>query len=256
MTAVLDTLDRPSVSSAGAAAAAAPAPRLDMYAQIHKALRAFMSDTLARVGRLDPADAADREPTLDQLDLLLDVCLGHLQLENDFLHTTIEARQPAGSVRIAGEHVEHLEHIDALRDESAALRRSDAATAPVLALRLYRHLALFVADNFQHMHYEETAHNAILWAHYSDAELLEIEHRLIATIAPAKFMTIARWMVPASNPAERARMLGGARMGMPPEAFAGLLGALAPHVDVPGWSKLIVALERAGGPLAVAAAAA
>ena len=33
-------------------------------------------------------------------------------------------------------------------------------------------LALFIADNFQHMHVEETAHNAVLWARYTDAELM------------------------------------------------------------------------------------
>ena len=46
-----------------------------------------------------------------------------------------------------------------------------AEAQPGLALRLYRHLALFVAANFQHMHIEETAHNTLLWAACTDAEL-------------------------------------------------------------------------------------
>ena len=44
--------------------AAPTAPRLDLYAPIHKALRSFMSDTLVRVGRIDVADAEDMHSTL------------------------------------------------------------------------------------------------------------------------------------------------------------------------------------------------
>jgi hypothetical protein len=58
-----------------------------------------------------------------------------------------------------------------LRDEASALQAAGDGERMPLALRLYHHLALFVADNFQHMHIEETVHNPTLWAHYSDAEL-------------------------------------------------------------------------------------
>ena len=79
------------------------------------------------------------------------------------------------------------------------------------ALRLYRHLALFVAENFQHMHIEETVNNAALWACYSDAELLEIHGRLLASMPPQEHLLVARWMVPALSPVERAGMLNGGR---------------------------------------------
>ena len=180
-------------------------PRVDLYAPIHKALRSFMSDTLDRVGRMDLDDGVDTQRTLAQLEALLTLCHSHVQTENRFVHPAIEARQPKGARRIAEEHVEHLESIDALRAEvqvAARVRRPRAK--PGLALRLYRHLALFVAENFQHMHIEETAHNAALWAHYSDAELLQLHDRLLASIDPREMLEVARWMVPALNPAERA----------------------------------------------------
>ena len=40
-------------------AAAAPAPRLDLYSGIHKALRAAMADALITLGRCDPQDDTD-----------------------------------------------------------------------------------------------------------------------------------------------------------------------------------------------------
>lgn len=60
---------------------------------------------------------------------------------------------------------------------------SDSEVAAMLGL-LERLLALFVADDVQHMHVEETAHDAVLWAHYSDDELMAIEQAIVASIPP------------------------------------------------------------------------
>jgi iron-sulfur cluster repair protein YtfE (RIC family) len=229
----------------------APAPqansstreRYNLYTSIHKALRDFMSDTLSRVGRLDVQDSEEVTDTLAQLDALLTLCAKHIQHENDFLHTAIEARRPAGSVRTAGEHAEHFESIESLRCESAQLAAAQTNDdRSTLALRLYRHLALFVADNFQHMHIEETVNAATLWAHYSDAELHAIHGRLLATLAPQDQLQVARWMVPALNPAERAGMIAGMKPSMPPEALLGVLAHVRPHVDAIGWAKLTRAI--------------
>ena len=242
----------PTLSTCPAPTCAAPAaadstPRVDLYAPIHKALRSFMSDTLARVGRMDVADADELQITLTQCDELLALCEGHVHHENSFMHPAIEARQPSGSKRIAHEHEEHLQSIGELRDEVATLRAAEAAARPALALRLYRHLALFVGGNFQHMHIEETAHNAALWAHYSDAELLQLHARLLASIDPREHLLVARWMLPALTPAEGAAVLGGMRADASPEAYLGLLAHLRPHLDDKVWAQLAQAgLAQAG----------
>jgi hypothetical protein len=233
-TATLDT---------GAPSTTTAASRLDLYAPIHKAMRAFMMDTLHRIGRIDVFDEADLNEALGQLDALLAQCASHLRHENEFVHAAIEARRPGGSARIAGEHVEHLEHIADLAAEAEALRGAPAERRMLLVLRLYRHLALFVADNFQHMHIEETAHNAALWEIYSDAELAEMHDRLLASIPPDEMLLIARWMVPALCPVERAGMLGEAKAQQPAPVLEALLGAVRPHLDASAWTKLARAID-------------
>jgi len=223
---------------AHAAAAGGTAPRFDMYAGIHKALRSFMSETLVRVGRADVADPDDLHAALEQLETLLTLCLNHIEHENEFVHTAIEARQPGGAARTGGDHLEHRDSIDALRAEAAGLRSAAARLQPALALRLYHHLALFVAENLQHMHIEESVNNAALWAAYSDAELIEIHDRLLVGISPPQFMLVARWMVPALNPMERAGLVGGIQAQTPPEALLGVLACVRPHLDERGWDKL------------------
>ena len=234
---------RPAALPADRSVSPAGAPRMDLYTPIHKALRAFMTDTLSRIGRMDVFDADDQQAALGQLDALLALCESHVAHENEFVHTAIEARQPAGSARIAAEHVEHIASLSALRDEARALAAAPGAERMALALRLYRHLALFVAENFEHMHFEETVHNAALWTHYTDAELADIHGRLLASIPPAENLLVARWMLPAMNPTERAGLLAAVAPTMPPEAFLGVLDHVRPHLDNRAWTKLTRALR-------------
>lgn len=222
--------------------AASSANRLDMYVGIHKALRHFMTDTLHRVGRMDTRDSADLARTLGQFEDLMALCEQHIHHENDFVHAAIEARQPRGAARTAGDHVEHFAHIEALRAEARGVAQADDTTRPVLALRLYRHLALFVADNFQHMNIEETQNNAALWAHYTDAELMDLHHRILASLPPSETMEVMRWMIPASSPAERAQILGGMQAAAPAPAFRAVLDIVRPHLDDSAWDKLARAL--------------
>lgn len=227
---------------------AASAPRFDMYTSIHKALRHFMTDTLQRVGRMDVGDAEETTRVLAQLDTLLALCIDHVHNENRFVHAAIEARQPGGASRTAEDHVEHLESIDALRGEARALPQAPLAERNALALRLYRHLALFVAENLQHMHFEETHNNAALWASYSDAELLEIHASILASLPLEEMLLVARWMVPASTPAERAAIVGGMKAGAPAPVFAQVVDAFRPHLDDTAWDKLARAIGVAQQP--------
>ena len=111
------------------------------------------------------------------------------------------------------------------------------------ALRLYRQLALFVADNLQHMHVEETAHNQTLWTAYGDAEIIDIEQRIVASLTPDETMLVLRWMTQALPPVERASWMEAMRQAMPPEVFAGVLDVARRVLDDAAWAKLARALR-------------
>jgi hypothetical protein len=220
----------------------AAAPRHDLYSQIHKALRAMMFDTLERLGRLDVHDAEDRQYALDQVERLLAQLANHVHHENTILHTAIEARRPGAAAVTSEAHTEHLDSIADLRAEIRVLRSAAAAHAAPIALRLYRHLALFVAENLEHMQVEETANNAALWTLYTDAELGALHGRLVASIEPAELMQVATWMARASHPQELAGLLAGMQSGMPPQTFDALLSLMRPQLDEGRWAKLARAL--------------
>lgn len=211
--------------------------RYDIYAFIHKGLRAFMAHTLVRVGRLDATDADETAEVRAEVQALLDVCRGHLEHENDFVHPAMHARAPGSCSRIAQEHQDHREEIAELQQLLGRVPGS-----PQAAQALYRALSVFIAENFEHMQREETEHNAVLWAHYSDEEIMDIEHRIVASLKPEEAQVTMRWMLPHMTPAERAAMLGGMRQVAPAEAFDGVLSLIRPLLGGRDWRKLSLAL--------------
>ncbi|WP_420995241.1 hemerythrin domain-containing protein [Cupriavidus sp. 30B13] len=226
---------------------AATAPRFDIYARIHKALRAFMADTLLRVGRADTDDDTELRATLDQLRELLSACEHHLHTEDRFVHPAMEAGMPGSARRVEHEHAEHVTHIAALGAMADILQALPHAARAAYARDLYRKLSLFVAENFVHMNVEETEHNAVLWAACDDAGLAGVENRIVASLPPETIGMMARWMLPNVTPAERALMLSGMR-DHAPEAFAGMLEMCRAVLPVPEWMKLARALGLPAGP--------
>jgi hypothetical protein len=228
-------------------------PRYDSYLAIHKALRLFMCDTLTRIGRADPSDEAEVQTTLKQVGELLDLCTLHIQDENDFIHPALERARPGSAARIHGEHDHHHADIAQLRDLAGMTARARPEARHAALNRLYRAMALFVATNFEHMHVEETAHNAVLWAHYSDAEIQAVEHELVASIPPQAMMDALRWFLPGLNATERTGMLQGMQAGMPPPVFEAVLDIARQTLSQGDFAKLSRALGLPAAPGLMAA---
>lgn len=223
--------------------AAANSARFDIYRNVHKGLRAFMSDTLMRVARMDPDDPGERDPVLFQVRQLLEILDAHIKHENEHVHPAIEARCSGSSQQITGEHESHhqaIARVEARLEAIGNARQRQARGAAALAL--YRELALFIGENFEHMEAEESLHNSALWATYTDEEIHGIHQRLLSAVEPAKMAIFLRWIVPNLSHPERCEMLAGMQQGMPPEAFEKVLELVRPHLGTRDWSKLGSAL--------------
>jgi hypothetical protein len=228
------------------AQATAAGRRFDLYANIHKGIRAFMGATLTAAGRMDPADPVEVSATLAEVRSLIGFLRGHLHHENQFLHAALEARRPGASRQTAHDHVEHEHALERLEGFALALERAEDEARPLAAAQLYRELALVAADNHLHMNVEETDNTAALWAAYTDEELVRIQESLMAAVPPEEMALALRWMLPAIAPAERAGMLTQIQARLPAPAFQGLLSALRPNLSERDWAKLGAAL----GPVA------
>ncbi|MBL8385974.1 MAG: hemerythrin domain-containing protein [Burkholderiales bacterium] len=219
------------------------APRLDLYQGIHKAMRAMMADTLAALGAADAADDASMEQALAKLEELIALCAGHLDHENRFVHPAIEARRPGVTHSVAEDHLDHETSLDELRAGMRAVRRASGVIRAAVLDRLYRRLALFVADNFVHMEREEEVHNAALWDAYTDAELAGVHDRIVAGIPPAKMMAYLRWIIPSVPHGERVGMLAGMQQNAPEGVFEAQLDIARSTLPQAEWIKLATALN-------------
>ncbi|MGD9952631.1 MAG: hemerythrin domain-containing protein [Burkholderiales bacterium] len=218
----------------GRAPSPAAGPRVDMYTLVHKGIRAFMGSTLAAVGRMDASDPQEIAAALAEVRALAMFLRAHLHHENQFVHPALEARRPGSARRTAGDHVEHERALERLEALVLAVESADDASRPGAALALYRELALFVAENLEHMHVEETENNAGLWAAYTDEELEKLHQGMLASIKP-EIMTLGlHWMAQAMTPAERAGLFSH----LPPQLLEVARAALSER----DWAKLTAAI--------------
>ena len=222
--------------------AADAAQRYDLYAPIHKALRAFLGETLALVGRMDPDDPHDVFATLGSVRALLEFCTKHLQHENQYVHPALEAAHRGGSLRTADDHLDHEEAIAALAEAVDEVETARGAARAAAAMRLYRQLALFVAENLEHMHVEETHNTDILWSAFDDHALMDIEHAIVGSQPPEEAMHVMRWMIPSLSHPERVAVLSGMREQAPAEAFDAVLELAQARLPQRDWAKLAKAL--------------
>jgi hemerythrin-like domain-containing protein len=216
--------------------------RFDIYNLIHKALRLAYGDTLAKVGSADVDDPASLDAALAQAQSLFDLLQSHYDHEDRFIHPALVHAQPGATLRIEAEHREHLASLDAMRELVEVVRTSRGATRTDALVRLYHALARYMAADLEHMAFEDSEFNAILWRNYSDADILAIDREIVATVEPAVMAVALPWIVAALNHCERAAFLGGARQGMPADVFAGMLAIARETLSLREWQKLAAAL--------------
>ena len=216
--------------------------RFDIYRLIHKGLRAYLTDTLLAIGRMDCSASADLHAGLTQLHGLLDFCESHQQHEYEVSHPAMERCQPGSAADMSEHHQQHVDMIAELRGAAQQLRASAAAERELLSAQLYRKLALFVADNLAHMHEEETRNNGVLWNCYSDAEIQEIHDAIVSSLPPQENAVAMEWMLAALNHQERHALLSGMRREAPLPVFESTLAIARQNLPQSEWNKLQFAL--------------
>lgn len=219
--------------------------RYDIYLPIHKGLRAFMSRLLPELGCLDSDDEAAVAETLAALRVLLAMCQGHLHKEDTLVHPFMEERAPGAAAEVEAEHQSHGVSLEILAAQADEVARSHGCARAAAALRLYRLLALMVGESFIHMHAEEAEHNTVLWGTRSDAELRDLEARIVASLTPAESTLSLRWILPALTPAERLEFLQPIRDHAPAAVLEEILATVRPHLEGGAWIKLEAGLRRA-----------
>lgn len=216
---------------------AKPAATYDFYGLIHKALRLALGDLLVRLGRADVRDTT----LLADLRRQLHLSACHLAHEDREIHAALEARCPGGSQRLVRSHDDHRHTFAELDLLIAQVEQPDAS--PDAWRRLYLRFSEFVAADLAHMAEEELVALPVLQSLFTDAELAEVEGRVMQTIAPEDMVAYLRIMVTAGLRADRLALLDALRKAAPPEVFEGLVeAAIKPRLTPEDWTDLQLTL--------------
>jgi hypothetical protein len=219
--------------------------RFDIYHDIHKGLRACLFATQAAVARADLQDAAEVDTAVSALHEMLDFCTGHVVHENEFVHTAMEARRPGSAEATAADHPGHEAEIAELRRLCDAFGRGKLmAERRALWNALQRKLAQFIGENLTHMEVEESHNNAVLQSAYSDAELIELHDRLVASLQPAELAMNMRWMLIGLAHEERLRLLQAVQADAPAPVLDVMLNIARDNLSGRDWEKLAAGLAQ------------
>lgn len=201
--------------------------RHDPYSAVHKGIRAAHMRCLVGIGAADANDEAGIGHLIAGIEDHLTMCDAHLHDENSVLHITLEARRPGASAHAAEDHDDHLQSFAEMRTLLEQIAVAGPADRKALLANLYRRFALFVAHDLEHMDHEERVLLPDLQEVFTDAELRELEGRIVAQIAPAHMVLFLDAMLDGLPKAESAGMLAGMKTAMPAAAYGDLMASVA-----------------------------
>ncbi len=217
---------------------ARPTASHDFYGPVHKGLRLAQSQMLARLGACDGRDTEVLTRLIDDLVSLMHLSEHHMENEERWVHTALEARAPGATARLAQGHQRfrrNAEDIEALVGQVEATYPE--ARGPFMK-QLYLAYSLAMAEDFDHMAEEEQLILPILQSLFTNAELAGIEDRIVSAIPAEQKIAYGRFMIPAATQDERVCLLDAIRANSPAEVFlavmksAELVLSEADHADL------------------------
>ena len=179
--------------------------RVDLFTVIHKGLRALLFDLSRDAARIDLTSTHAVDGLVATIERTLGFLDEHAHVEDTYLASSLD---PGLAAELAADHraleVVQLE-VQRAADALALAELSARAEQGAHLARVINHL---VAVQLVHMNREETELNAVLWAKFSDAELIAIRNRVKSTQTAERQAEWTKIVGPALNPVERRLMIG------------------------------------------------
>ncbi len=217
--------------------------RYNVFNQIHKGLRGMLYDTALRIQQTDFTQT-EAGTTVDQLEQVLHFFDEHAENEDGFILPHIRPHNAALIDELEKDHDIDHQLTQTLLDQIRDWRATDAA-APreTIGQRLGYAFNEFVAFNLYHMNKEENVLMYLLWTHYTDAEIRQMEARILQSIPLPTLLAESRWMMRSINDKEVIEWLSGVKKEAPAPVFDTFLGIANDELPLERLAKVQAALE-------------
>jgi hemerythrin-like domain-containing protein len=198
--------------------------RYNVFNQIHKGLRSMLYDTALRLQRTDFTQSDEANAAVEQLEQVLHFFDEHAENEDQFILPHVRKHNAQLIDELEKDHdIDHrltqtlLGHIQEWK--VAGLSEQKEA----IGQRIFFAFNEFIAFNLYHMNKEENVLMYLLWKHYTDGEIRQMEGEILKSIPSQTLLTESRWMMRSINNKEVIGWLSGVKQGAPSEVFNNFL---------------------------------
>jgi hypothetical protein len=211
--------------------AVTPQVALDLYRDIHKAIRTELFAVTTEAGSLDAAQAMGRAALAGHVGAVVDLLITHAEHEDGAIQPVLEAQLPDLAERIEGDHHALEATMADLREMATEVAALSAPDPRARVHRLYLALGAFTSEYLVHQDVEERVVMPALQQAVGVEAVGAIHGAILSSIPPEEMGRSLALMIPAMNIDDRAELLGGMRAGAPAEVFTGVWGLAQSVLD-------------------------
>lgn len=219
--------------------------RINIFNQIHKGLRAALYDASISLQQADFTVESEAEAALDKIREVVMLFDEHARKEDHFVLPAIIPFEPSVADAFEQEHQTDL-MLSARLNASVAsfkglMKAQDRAEA---GEKINTDFVAFMVFNLQHMAKEEDILNQLLWRYYTDAEILQIHHRIVQNVKPWHHDFYNKWMLRGINHAEAVAWLRSVEASAPEIVYQTLFARAEQELSTPRFQKLVESLRE------------
>lgn len=219
-------------------------PRFSSFSTPHKGIRNFLSQLSLHAGSCDYSDPQDIAVLKERLEEAMELLEEHAQVENDIILSALEERAPGSGAHDQEDHrrLHQMQDILLAKMHEIANPATRPGETARLGAELYQGISLLFAEHLEHMAEEENVTQKLLWDHFSDHELMQLQGRIIGSMKPELLLKWWSYILPAQSPMERLKLMANVQASAPPAFFEQIMAVAQKNLPEQAFSKLAASL--------------
>ncbi len=188
--------------------------------QEHKYVSFVLSEFERLTAKTDFTDNLQIKHLQQQLSDLIDLMSGHAEHENQAIHALLKQKHSTLYESIEADHREHEKQFEQLTTALVDVMDNQFNDEKILqGHQFYLNYRLFLSENLQHLHQEETIIMAELQRLCTDVELRSIDASVYAQMTSEQMLEMTQVLFPHMNPVDKQHFIDDIRESQP-EKFA------------------------------------
>lgn len=193
----------------------------------------MLYDTSLALQQTHFADGEESETALEKVRMAVDVFDKHAVHEDSFILPAIQQYEPSLADAFEQEHEKDHALSESLRGLLTVYRYAIKTEVKIETGRAINKAFIgFMIFNLEHMAKEETVLNKVLWRYYSDAEIMALNQKIVASIPPEEMAFTSAWMMRGMSNTEISGWLKAVEKNAPEPVFT-MLFSIAER-ELPG----------------------